>query len=326
MVDIRCTIIMNKDSKIYVAGHLGLVGSAIVRKLSIEGFSNIITKTHVELDLTDQLSVNCFFAEEKPEYVFLSAAKVGGIGANSTYPADFIYENTMIGFNVIHAAFLNGVKKLMNLGSSCIYPKMAPQPMKEEYLLTGPLEPTNDAYALAKISVIKLCTSYNKQYGTNFLSCMPTNLYGPGDNYDLENSHVLPALIRKFHEAKVSGMDRVVLWGDGSPFREFLYSDDLADAVVFLMKGKNASDLGEFVNVGTGIDLTIRQLAKTIRSIIYADAPGRTCKIEWDTRKPNGTPQKLLDVSHLCSLGWKAQISLSDGLKAVYKSYKEVIK
>lgn len=312
---------MNKDSKIYVAGHRGLVGSAIMRRLSGGGYSNIITRTHAELDLTNQAAVNAFFEAEKPEYVFLSAAKVGGIGANSAYPADFIYQNMMIGFNVVHASYRNGVKKLLNLGSSCIYPKMAPQPMKEEYLLTGPLEPTNDAYALAKISVIKLCNSYNKQYGTNFISAMPTNLYGPGDNYDLNGSHVLPAMIRKFHEAKVSGLDTVTLWGDGSPYREFLYSDDLADAVVFLMENKDFHDIGDFVNVGTGIDLTIKQLAETIRDVVYADSPGRSCRIEWDTTKPNGTPKKLLDVSKMNSFGWKANVNLVTGIDLSYRFF-----
>lgn len=311
---------MNKDSKIYVAGHKGLVGSAIMRRLAGGGYPNIITRTHAELDLTNQAAVNTFFEAEKPEYVFLSAAKVGGIGANSAYPADFIYQNMMIGFNVVHASYKNGVKKLLNLGSSCIYPKMAPQPMKEEYLLTGPLEPTNDAYALAKISVIKLCNSYNKQYGTNYISAMPTNLYGPGDNYDLNGSHVLPAMIRKFHEAKMSGSDVVTLWGDGSPFREFLYSDDLADAVVFLMEKKNYSDIGDFVNIGTGVDMTIKQLAETIRDVVYADALGRTCRIEWDSTKPNGTPKKLLDVTKLHSLGW---LSITDFIDGIQKSYQD---
>lgn len=314
---------MNKTSKIYVAGHRGLVGSAIMRRLASGGYLNIIVRTHDELDLTNQAAVNNFFGREKPEYVFLSAAKVGGIGANSAYPADFIYLNMMIGFNVVHAAYRSGAKKLLNLGSSCIYPKMAPQPMKEEYLLTGPLEPTNDAYALAKISVIKLCNSYNKQYGTNFLSVMPTNLYGPGDNYDLSGSHVLPAMIRKFHEAKTSGADAVTLWGDGTPFREFLYSDDLADAVVFLMENKDATDLGEFVNIGTEIDLTIKQLAETIRDAVYADVPGRTCEITWDTSKPNGTPKKLLDVSRLTSLGWKAKTDLFKGVVIAYKDFQK---
>lgn len=320
--DTPSKIIMNKNSKIYVAGHRGLVGGAIMRRLAFGGYTNIITRTHAEVDLTNQAQVDSFFEKEKPEYVFLSAAKVGGIGANSAYPADFIYQNMMIGFNVIQASYKNNVKKLLNLGSSCIYPKMAPQPMKEEYLLTGPLEPSNDAYALAKISVIKLCNSYNKQYGTNYLSVMPTNLYGPGDNYDLEGSHVLPAMIRKFHEAKVSGTDKVVLWGDGSPFREFLYSDDLADAVVYLMETKDAKDLGEFVNIGTGVDLTIMQLAEMIRDVVYADVPQRQCAIEWDTTKPNGTPKKLLSISKLQTLGWFPRVDFSSGLKLAYNDYQ----
>jgi GDP-L-fucose synthase len=316
---------MKKESKIYVAGHNGLVGSAIIRKLRQEGYSNIITRTHAELDLIDQSATNAFFAAEKPEYVFLAAAKVGGIIANSQNPAHFIYENMMIGFNVIHAAFKNSVEKLMNLGSSCIYPKMAPQPIKEEYLMTGPLEPTNDAYALAKISLIKLCATYNKQYGTNFLSIMPCNLYGPGDSYDLNNSHVLPGMIRRFHEAKVSGTDKVTLWGDGSPFREFLYSEDLAEAAIFLMKNKNAVDLrtpvGDFINAGIGIDLTIKNLAEIVRDIIYADVPHRFCVIEWDTTKPNGHPKKLMDISKLIALGFQVKTDFKDGIKLTYKDY-----
>lgn len=336
---------MEKNAKIYVAGHRGLVGSAICRCLEAGGYTNIITRTHKELDLMSQSAVNEFFAAEKPEYVFLAAAKVGGIGANSSQPADFIYQNMMIGFNVVEAARAHGVKKLMNLGSTCIYPKMAEQPIREECLLTGPLEPTNDAYALAKISVIKLCTAYNKQHGTNFLSAMPTNLYGKGDNYELNGSHVLPALIRKFHDAKISGKDEVVLWGDGSPLREFLYSDDLADAVVFLMENKNASDLrcetGDFVNIGSGKELTIAELAETVRSVVYAhdgasgdtgapaiaddgaaaSAATRTCKIIWDKTKPNGTPRKLCDVSRLVSLGWKAKTDLSDGIALAYADF-----
>lgn len=318
---------MNKSSKIYVAGHRGLVGRAIVKALSEKGYTNIVTRTHTELDLLNQAAVNEFFATEKPEYVFLAAAHVGGIGANSTYPADFIYQNMVIGFNVVEAARANGVKKLMNLGSTCIYPKMAEQPIKEESLLTGALEPTNDAYALAKISVIKLCTAYNKQHGTNFLSVMPTNLYGLGDNYELEGSHVFPAMIRKFHEAKAGGADVVHLWGDGSPLREFLFAGDLADAVVYLMENKSASDLrmptGDFVNVGTGKECTIRELAETIRSVVYADvaASGRTCRMEWDSTKPNGTPRKLCDVSRLAALGWTAHTNLADGVKIAYEDF-----
>jgi len=292
-----------------------------MRRLAVAGYENIIVRTHDELNLIDQKVVDAFFLNESPEYVFLAAAKVGGIGANSTYPADFIYQNMMIGFNIVNAAHRHGVKKLLNLGSSCIYPKMAPQPLKEEYLLTGPLEPTNDAYAIAKISVIKFCSALNKQYGTNFLSVMPTNLYGPGDNYDLSASHVLPAIMRKFHEAKASGKDSVELWGDGSPYREFLYSDDLADAVVYLMENKNAKDIGEFINIGTGEDISIRELAEVIREIVYHDAQNRTCQIIWDSSKPNGTPKKLLDVTRLNSLGWKATTKLSNGIRQTYDNY-----
>jgi len=320
---------MNKNAKIYIAGHRGLVGSAIMRCLRAANFSNVLTRTHDELDLLDQPAVNNFFEKEKPEYVFLAAAKVGGIGANSTYPADFIYQNTMIGFNVIHGAYKNGVKKLINLGSSCIYPKMAPQPMKEEYLLSNFLEPTNEAYAVAKISVIKLCTFYNQQYGTNFLSVMPTNLYGPADNYDPAGSHVLPALIRKFHEAKISGADHVTLWGDGSPRREFLYSDDLADALVMLMQKNNACDLsnsaGDFVNIGCGKDLTIKELSEIIRDIVYDGIPNRTSRIEWDTSKPNGTPQKLLDISRITALGFSPKIDLAEGIKRAYNDFLNTV-
>ena len=313
---------MNKNDKIYVAGHRGLVGGAILRKLQSSGYSNITTKTRQELDLLNQTAVNDFFTKEKPDYVFLAAAKVGGIGANSTYPADFIYQNMMIGYNVVHASYKSGVKKLINLGSSCIYPKMAPQPLKEEYLLTGPLEDTNDAYAIAKIAVIKLCSSYNKQYVTNFISVMPTNLYGPGDNYNIETCHVLAALIAKFHEAKVSNTNKVLLWGDGSPLREFLYNEDLADALLYLIKNKNASDIGEFVNIGTGVDLSIVELAELVKSIVYEDKPNIQCLIEWDTSKPNGTPRKLLDVSKLTSMGWKAKTALADGIMKAYEAFK----
>lgn len=316
---------MEKTAKIYVAGHRGLVGSAIVRLLKQKGYNNIVVRSHSELDLINQNAVNEFFATEKPEYVFMSAAKVGGIGANSTYPADFIYQNMMIGFNIVEAARQNGVKKLMNLGSTCIYPKMAPQPIQEESLLTGPLEPTNDAYALAKISVIKLCTSYNKQFGTNFLSVMPTNLYGLEDNFELNGSHVLPAMVRKFHEAKVSGSDVVELWGDGSPLREFLFSDDLANAVIFLMENKNAEDLrtptGDFVNVGSGNELTIKELAEKIASVVYKDEANRSCKINWNTSMPNGTPRKLCDLTRLLNLGWKPLVSLDEGLNRIYDWY-----
>ncbi len=322
---------MNKDDKIYVAGHRGLVGSAIVKGLQNEGYNNIITKTHSELDLLNQEAVNSFFVTEKPDYVFLAAAKVGGIGANSTYPADFIYQNMMIGFNVVNAAYKAGVKKLLNLGSSCIYPKMAEQPLKETSLLTGELEATNDAYALAKIAVIKLCTAYNIQYGTNFLSAMPTNLYGPGDNYDLQNSHVLPAIIRKFHEAKTSGSHEVTLWGDGSPYREFLYSEDLASALIFLMKEKNASDIriGEhpktcafdFINIGSGSDLPIKELAHIVYKTVYGENPEKECTINWDTTKPNGTPKKLMDSNMLFNLGFSPKMSLEEGIKRAYQDF-----
>lgn len=303
------------NAKVYVAGHRGLVGSAIVRRLKAAGYEQIVTKTHAELDLTRQEEVEAFFEAERPEFVYLAAAKVGGIGANSTYPAQFIYENLAIALNVIEAARKYGVKKLLNLGSSCIYPKFAPQPIKEEYLLTGSLEPTNEAYAIAKIAAIKLCRYYNQQYGTNFISLMPTNLYGPGDNYDLENSHVLAALIRKFHEAKNTG-GPVVLWGDGSSMREFLHADDLADAAVFLMEHADAKDIGEFVNVGTGEDIPIKDLAALIARIV-----GYSGEIVWDTSKPNGTPRKLLDVSRLAALGWKYRISLEQGIRMTYEDF-----
>ncbi|MHB9292423.1 GDP-L-fucose synthase [Hollandina sp. SP2] len=316
---------MNKDAAIYVAGHGGLVGSALVKKLKASGYPTIITRTHRDLDLTNQKAVEDFFSDTRPDYVFLAAAKVGGIGANAQYPAEFMYQNMLIGFNVVHAAYTHKVKKLLNLGSSCIYPKMAPQPLKEEYLLTGALEPTNEAYAVAKIGVIKLCSAYNTQYGTDYISVMPTNLYGPGDTYDLENGHVLPSLIRKFHEAKTSGKDTVVLWGDGSPYREFLYSEDLADAVVFLMEHKNAADIGELVNIGAGQDLTIAELAEMIRQVVYADLPGRTCTIEWDRSKPNGTPRKLLDVSRLQAMGWHAKTSLERGIVQAYRDFCETV-
>ncbi len=318
---------MKKNAKIYVAGHRGLVGSAILRNLTSKGYDNTIVRTHSELDLCNQAAVQEFFLKEKPEYVFLAAAHVGGIGANSAYPADFIYQNMVIGFNVVESARKNGVKKLMNLGSTCIYPKMAEQPIKEESLLTGPLEPTNDAYALAKISVIKLCSAYNKQFGTNFLSVMPTNLYGIGDNYELQGSHVFPAMIRKFHEAKTSKKDVVRLWGDGTPLREFLFADDLADAVVYLMENKNAEDLrtsaGDFVNVGTGVECTIKELAEAVEQVVYADVrkEGRRCKMEWDTTKPNGTPRKLCDVTRLNDLGWKAKVDVRRGIEISYDDF-----
>jgi GDP-L-fucose synthase len=317
---------MNKHDKIYIAGHNGLVGSAIMRKLQSGGYNNIITKTHKDLDLIDQAAVECFFSENKPDYVFIAAAKVGGIGANSRYPADFIYNNTMIGFNVVNSAYKHRVKKLLNLGSSCIYPKMAPQPLKEEYLLSGSLEPTNDAYAVAKIAVIKLCNSYNVQYGTNFISVMPTNLYGLGDTYDTENGHVLPAMIKKFHEAKINRTDKVTLWGNGSPYREFLFSDDLAEALLFLMNSKNVSEIGELINIGVGADFTIKELAELINQIVYADEPNKHCVIEWDTSKPNGTPRKLLNVDKLSSFGWKAKTSLSDGISIAYQDFLRTTK
>jgi GDP-L-fucose synthase len=313
--NITCKV--NHSAKIYVAGNSGLVGSAIVRKLTEKGYSNLVFTPFPEFDLRDQARVNDFFEREKPEYVFLAAARVGGIMANSTYPAEFIYVNLMIACNVIHAAHQVGVKKLLNLGSSCIYPKHAPQPLKEDYLLTGPLEPTNAPYAIAKIAAIKLCRYYNQQYGTNFMSVMPTNLYGPGDNFDLETSHVLPALIRKFHEAKAQQKSEVVLWGTGTPCREFLYSEDLADAVLFLMENHDAADIGEFVNIGTGEDLTIKDLAALIRRIV-----GYTGEIVWDATKPDGTPRKLLDVSRMRELGWEATTDLETGIRKVYEWYK----
>ncbi len=305
---------MNKTAKIYVAGHRGMVGSAIVRKLTAVGHSNIVGRTGKELDLRDPHAAEAFFREEKPEYVFLAAARVGGIGANAAYKAQFYYDNIMISTNVIHAAYESGVKKLLNLGSSCIYPKLAPQPLKEEYLLTGALEPTNEAYAVAKIGAVKMCRYYNDQYGTDFLSVMPTNLYGPNDNFDPETSHVLPALLRKIHEAKQSGAETVILWGDGSPLREFLYVDDLAEAVVFLMNNFRYGDLGELVNLGTGTDISIKELARLIASIA-----GYTGSFEWDTSKPNGTPRKLLDVSKINELGWRARTSLEEGIRRVYE-------
>ena len=309
---------MTPTSRIYLAGHRGMVGSAITRKLESKGYQNLLTRTHSELDLTNQQAVNEFFEEMRPEYVFLAAAKVGGIMANSTYPAEFIYENLMIEANVIHAAYTNGTKKLLFLGSSCIYPKLAPQPLKEEYLLTGKLEATNEAYAIAKIAGIRLCKHYNEQYGTNFISVMPTNLYGPDDNYDPETSHAMAALIRKFHDAKVNDTSPVVVWGTGSPMREFLYVDDMADACVYLMENYDASDIGEFVNIGVGEDLTIRDLAELIKDIV-----GYEGEIVFDTSKPDGTPRKLLDVTKLHSLGWQAKISLEDGIKQAYNWYTD---
>ena len=304
---------MEKNSKIFVAGHRGMVGSAIYRKLQKEGYQNIITRTSAELDLRDQKAVADFFAAEKPDYVFLAAAKVGGIVANNTYRADFLYENLAIQNNVIHQSYVNDVTKLMFLGSSCIYPKLAPQPLKEDYLLTGTLEPTNEPYAIAKIAGIKMCDAYRDQYGCNFVSVMPTNLYGLNDNYHPENSHVLPALIRKFDEAKNNGSKEVVIWGTGSPMREFLYADDLADACFFLMENYNESNL---INIGTGEDLTIKDLALAVKNTV-----GFEGELVFDTSKPDGTPRKLMDVSKLHHLGWKHQIELKEGLKLAYKDY-----
>lgn len=308
---------MNKDSKIYVAGHRGMVGSAILRKLNAEGYSNIIARTSKELDLKDQQSVKDFFKAEKPAYVFLAAAKVGGIHANNTYRAEFIYENLMIQNNVIHSAYETGVKKLLFLGSSCIYPKLAPQPLKEEYLLTGLLEPSNEPYAIAKIAGVKMCEAYHSQYGCNFISGMPTNLYGPNDNYDLNNSHVLPALISKFHTAKIENKPFVEVWGSGKPFREFLHVDDLADACYFLMLNYNEPEL---INIGTGKDISIKDLALLIKRIV-----GYEGELHFDTSKPDGTPRKLLDVSKLHSRGWKHKIELEEGIRKVYVEVKNVL-
>lgn len=321
---------MKPTDKIYIAGHRGLAGSALMRTLQARGHRNLLVRTHAELDLTDQAMVESFFAAERPDYVFLAAARVGGILANNRYPAEFIRDNTAIQTNVIHAAWKNGVKRLLFLGSSCIYPKHCPQPMREEYLLTGPLEPTNRPYAIAKIAGIEMCWSYNRQYGTRFLAVMPTNLYGPGDNYHPENSHVIPALIRKFHEAKVQHQPTVTVWGTGTPRREFLYSEDMAEACVFLMNlpdarfdpllGSDEAASGAFmpplVNIGVGEDLTIRELALMVREVV-----GYQGEIEFDTSKPDGTPRKLLDVTRLNALGWRARTLLSDGLRAAYADF-----
>ncbi len=304
---------MRPDSKIYVAGHRGMVGSAIVRELQRQGYTNIITRTHAELDLCRQANVERFFADERPEYVFLAAAKVGGIIANRNALADFMYENMILEMNVINAAWRNGCRKLEFLGSSCIYPRMAPQPMKEDCLLTSALEPTNEAYALAKISGLKYCEYLNRQYGTDFISVMPTNLYGPNDNYHPEHSHVLPALIRRFHEAKVSGAQSVTCWGDGSPLREFLYVDDLANLCVFLMNNYSGN---ETVNAGTGKEVTIKQLTEMV-----ANTVGYEGEILWDTTRPNGTPRKLLDVSKSHALGWHHTVELSDGIALAYADF-----
>jgi len=304
---------VEKNAKIYVAGHRGMVGSAILRKLQAEGYSNLVIRSSQELDLRNQQAVADFFSSEKPDYVFLAAAKVGGIVANNTYRADFLYENLAIQNNVIHQSYLQGVKKLLFLGSSCIYPKLAPQPLKEEYLLTGLLEPTNEPYAIAKIAGIKLCDAYRNQYGCNFISVMPTNLYGYNDNYHPENSHVLPALIRKFHEAKTSGTNSVTVWGTGSPLREFLFADDLADACYFLMQEYNEAGL---INIGTGHDLSIKDLALLIKEVV-----GFTGDLVFDSSKPDGTPRKLLDVSKLHTLGWKHRITLQEGLALAYQDF-----
>jgi GDP-L-fucose synthase len=306
---------MSETARVYVAGHRGLVGAAIVRRLEREGFTNLVLRTHAELDLRSQAAVDAFFAAERPEYVYLAAARVGGIHANDSYPAEFIRDNLLIQTNVIDAAWRNGARKLLFLGSSCIYPKHAPQPMREDCLLTGPLEPTNEWYAIAKIAGIKTCQAYRRQYGFDAISAMPTNLYGPGDNFDLASSHVLPALMRKFHEAKTSGAAEVVVWGTGSPRREFLYVDDLADAALFLMRHHSGEEL---VNVGCGDDLTILELARTVAEVV-----GFTGELRFDTSKPDGTPRKLLDVSRLSVMGWKAQVPLREGLERTYRWFLE---
>ena len=321
---------MDKDARVYVAGHRGLVGSALVRQLESQGYTNLLKRTHAELDLTDGAAVEAFFAEEKPEYVILAAAKVGGIIANSTYPAEFIRINLAIQVNVIHSAWNNGVKRLLFLGSSCIYPRLAPQPMREEHLLTGPLEPTNRPYALAKIAGIEMCWSYNRQYGTRFLAVMPTNLFGPGDNYHPQNSHVIPALIRKFHEAKAGGAKSVTVWGTGAPTREFLYSNDMAAACVYLLNlpeepyglllGSDENVTGRFepplVNIGSGKEISIRELAELVREAVGFDGD-----IVFDSSKPDGTPRKLCDVSRLSGTGWRPQVSLRQGLDLAYADF-----
>ena len=304
---------MNLQSIIYLAGHRGMVGSAIVRQLQKQGYNNLILRTHSQLDLTRQHEVESFFAAEKPEYVFLAAAKVGGIVANNSAPADFMYQNMMIEMNVIHSAWRNGCKKILFLGSSCIYPRLAPQPMRENCLLTSALEPTNEAYALAKISGLKYCEYLNRQYGTDYISVMPTNLYGPNDNYHPENSHVLPALIRRFHEAKINGLQTVICWGDGTPLREFLYVDDLADLCLLLMNNYSGN---ETVNAGTGKEITIKDLTQTVARII-----GYKGQIEWDTTRPNGTPRKLLDISKAQSMGWNPATSLEEGIRLAYMDF-----
>jgi GDP-L-fucose synthase len=304
------------QKKVFVAGHKGLVGSALVRNLEKKGYTNLILKSREELDLTSSEQVSQFFEEEKPDWVFLAAAKVGGIYANNTYPVDFLLENLKIQNNIIESCYKNSTEKLLFLGSSCIYPKFAPQPLKEEYLLTSELEPTNEPYALAKITGIKLCAAYNKQYGTNYISVMPCNLYGVNDNYHPENAHVIPMLMRRFHEAKEQNLEKVTVWGTGTPMREFMCSDDLAQACLYLMENKSASEIGEFINVGAGTDVTIRELAELIKETV-----GFKGALEFDTTKPDGTPKKLLDVCRLNSLGWKAGISLKDGLKISYQDF-----
>ncbi|MGA2507216.1 MAG: GDP-L-fucose synthase [Chitinispirillaceae bacterium] len=308
---------MEKSAKIFVAGHNGLVGSALVRKLNENGFNTIVVRTHAELDLTNQPAVERFFVKEKPQYVFLAAAKVGGIYANNTYPAEFIFSNLQVQMNVIHESWRSGVKKLLFLGSSCIYPKYAPQPMREDALLSGQLEPTNEAYAIAKIAGIIMCRSYNRQYHTDFISVMPTNLYGPNDTYHPMNSHVLPALIRRFHEAKANNVPTVTIWGTGNPTREFLYSDDLADACIFLMEKHTGNDI---VNIGSGVEVTIRDLANCIKIAV-----GYSGKIEFDLTKPDGTPRKLLDCSKLHSMGWRHSIELEEGIKLAYKDFLRML-
>lgn len=307
---------LKQDARIFVTGHRGMVGSALVRRLRHAGFDNLITRTRQELDLLDQAAVTAFLREARPDYIFIAAAKVGGIQANNTFRADFLYQNLAIENHLIHGAHLAGVQRLMFLGSSCIYPRDCPQPIKEEYLLTGPLEVTNEPYAIAKIAGIKMCASYNRQYGTNFLAVMPTNLYGPADNYHPMNSHVIPALIRRVHEAKLAGAKEVVVWGTGQPRREFLYSDDLADACIHLMEAHDAKTVGEFVNVGTGTDMTIRELAETVRDVV-----GFQGEMVFDTTKPDGAPRKLLDVSRLLALGWKPRVGFREGMRVAYEDF-----
>ncbi|OFZ70481.1 MAG: GDP-fucose synthetase [Betaproteobacteria bacterium RBG_16_58_11] len=307
---------MDRNAKIYIAGHRGLVGSAIMRRLQAGGYSNLITRGHTELDLTDQQAVQQFYAAEKPGYVFIAAAKVGGIHANNTYPADFIYQNLMIECNLIHGAYQHGVKKLLFLGSTCIYPKLAPQPMKEEHLLTGPLEPTNEPYPVAKIAGIKMCSAYNRQYGTNFMSVMPTNLYGPNDNYHPQDSHVLPALIRRMHEAKERGDKQATVWGTGNARREFMASDDMADACLFLMERFDAKDLGEFINIGVGCDMTIREVVEVVARVV-----GFEGELVFDTSKPDGAPRKFIDSARLTALGWQPKTGFEEGLRAAYQDF-----